>query len=210
MQSRAKFKLLLTAAGLAVAAATSALAQPTESKPACTAADFKGLYVSRTFGNDFRQTPSAPISITSTAYADGQGEITLWVAGFTLGLGAPPTQVVELDQVAAAESIGSRFTYEVKPDCRLTISGRFPISTAPEGIDLILSGGIGNGGKEVFLRNATPNDILVESAHWIRVEDFNESLEERIDALTAIVERIEALAIRIAIRQGINPVGILP
>jgi len=111
---------------------------------------------------------------------------------------------------AAAESIGSQFTYEVKPDCRLKISGRFPISTAPEGIDLVLSGGIGNGGKEVFLRSAAQNDILVESGHWIRVEDFNESLEEKIDALTATVERLEALTIRIAMRHGINPGGVRP
>ena len=205
-----RFQTVFVAAIFAAAVTTTIPAQPTESEPACTAADFKGLYVNRTFGGDFRQTPYVPISITGAAYADGKGNITLWTSEFTLGLGAPPTRVVEIDMAAAARSIGSQFTYEVKPDCRVRISGRFPISTAPEGVDLVLSGGIGNGGKEVFLRNATPNDILVESGHWIRVEDFNQSLEERLDALTAMVERIEALTARIAIRQGINPGGVRP
>ena len=210
MQSLDRLRSLLTVAVLASATITPAPAQPTDAEPACTTADFQGLYVSRTFGADFRQTPSAPISITSTAYADGLGNITLWVSEFTLALGAPPTRVVEIDQVTAAESIGSQFTYEVKPDCRLKITGSFPISTAPEGIDLVLSGGIGNGGKEVFLRNATPDDVLVESAHWIRVEDFNKSVEERIDVLTKMVEQLQALTARIAIRQGINPSGVMP
>ena len=210
MQSTVRVKLLLSAFVLAAAAETPALAQPTSSEPACTAADFKGLYVNRTFGGDFRQTPNVPISITGAAYADGQGNITLWFTEFTLSLGAPPTTVVEIDMAAAAESIGSQFTYEVRPDCRLRVEGRFPISTAPEGIDLVLSGGIGNGGKEVFLRNATPNDVLVESGHWIRVDDFNESLEARIDELTETVERLEALTIRIAMRHGINPGGVRP
>lgn len=120
----------------------------------CSNADFKGRYAA--------QTSNAIVGGTQgnwaagTLCADGSGMITEWKDTFVFGLinseGGEEKVVRERDHVGTA--LGP-VTYEVGPDCRITIrytSGVRP----PADREIELKGGLALGGKEVLATVVLP------------------------------------------------------
>lgn len=88
-----------------------------------------------------------------TLYADGKGVITEWKMTDVFVSPATGEKVVRSgDRVAEAHGL---VTYEVEPDCRITI--RFVgANRPPDDRDVELRGGLANGGKEVLATIVAP------------------------------------------------------
>lgn len=126
-----------------------------------------------------------------TLYADGNGLITEWnkVNVFVHPVSGEKVSIPE-DVVEVAEG---PVTYEVLPDCRITI--QYVSSERPAGDqDVVLQGGLALGGQEVLAASVLPK--AATGGYLFKSTD---------PPARGMLNAIKALLNRLAVRNGIVP-----
>ena len=130
---------------------------------ACANKDFRGIYVFH--AHAVSVVNNAALTFAGSLTADGQGKITAWkdVAATAAVTPAPPNfKLVTpvLDRYEEARRLGSDILYTVEPDCRITVTGQFLGPTGSPS-PVVWVGGLGAGGKEALVMNASPQSPYV-------------------------------------------------
>lgn len=179
-----RMKPLILSTILSLLAAGSAAAE-------CSNADFAGRYSFMVQGQILQDGPKdiRPEWIAGTVYSDGAGVITEWKdTDVRVPESGVSQSVQERDVVAFAAANGGSVTYEVTPDCRMTLRANLVVAV------IEVRGGLMQGGQEFHGVQTSPEGFM------------GGGVFKSIDPPAAgLLSELKSLLDRVAVRNGLRP-----